>query len=63
MSYHMSEKGVVHNIWPKTVLEYWWRLLKCDLADFRLSGSATNMKEAPFEEQWTEYGKQNKMKY
>ena len=62
MSYHMSEKGVVHNIWPKTVLEYWWRLLKCDLADFRLSGSPTDMKEAPFKGQWTEYAKQNKIK-
>ena len=62
MSYHMSEKGVVHNIWPKTVLEYWWRLLKCDMADFKLSGSAPNMEEkTPFLRNWTEHAKHNKM--
>ena len=35
-SYHRNEKGVVHTIWPNNVVEYWWRLLWCDMADFRL---------------------------
>lgn len=35
-SYHRNEKGVVHTIWPNNAVEYWWRLLQCDMADFKL---------------------------
>ena len=62
MSYHMSEEGVVHNIWPRTVLEYWWRLLRCDMADLKMNG-APFKKENFGQRLWAEYAKHNKMNW
>jgi 4-hydroxyacetophenone monooxygenase len=35
-SWYKNEKGIIFVLWPNGTIEYWWKLLSCNLADYKL---------------------------
>ena len=35
-SWYKNEKGISFVLWPNGLIEYWWRLLSCDMADYKI---------------------------
>jgi hypothetical protein len=34
-SWYKNEKGIVYVLWPNSTIEYWWKLIKCNMTDFK----------------------------
>ena len=35
-SWYKNEKGISFVLWPNGLIEYWWRLFSCDMADYKI---------------------------
>ena len=36
-SWYKNEKGIVFVLWPNGTYEYWWKLLTCNLTDYKMT--------------------------